>query len=428
MLSLSPLLFVIATEIFLRALEANTSSQSLVRAYADDIALVLQNIWRVVPAVAKLFVNLERIAGLRLKPNKCVLIPLWSCDLGKNFHILLKEELPVWRDFAISSKGKYLGVWLGPGAVDTSWNEPLKKYMAQCEYIASLKLGMASTALLYRIFALPVLSFILQIYQIPEEALKKERQALRLLLPGPGNWLSTTAIHNLDLLFGMPAAFPSLTVMSIAVKGRVAILEVEDLAECKARISKALGGDDAPIWHRWTPWFRNSFAYCISEAKDTLDCMGWLLPAASQGKTRKSATSSTSFQSALYRALRQRTMRTDLSSLLRQRLQRWAPLLDTPIGIAARRGEIVIEKLKKEVPACVLAALVRSWFNGWCTARRFQQGRGSCWLAEECAGEDSLEHYCRCAWSWSGARSRLRVDDSRRQLGRFLLLETLPQD
>ena len=156
--------------------------------------------------------------------------------------------------------------------------------------------------------------------------------------------------------------------------------------------------------------------------------MGWLLPAASQGKTRKSATSSTSFQSALYRALRQRTMRTDLSSLLRQRLQRWAPLLDTPIGIAARRGEIVIEKLKKEVPTCVPAALVRSWFNGWCTARRFQQWRSRCWLAEECAGEDSLEHYCRCAWSWSGARSRLRVDDSRRQLGRFLLLEALPQD
>ena len=91
---LSPLLFVIATDSFLRALEANISPQSLARAYADDIALVLQNIWREAPAVAKLFVNLERIAGLWLKPKKCVLIPLWSCDFGKNFHILLKEELP----------------------------------------------------------------------------------------------------------------------------------------------------------------------------------------------------------------------------------------------------------------------------------------------------------------------------------------------
>ena len=69
---LSPLLFVIATDSFLRALEANISPQSLARAYADDIALVLQNIWREAPAVAKLFVNLERIAGLWLKPkNVC---------------------------------------------------------------------------------------------------------------------------------------------------------------------------------------------------------------------------------------------------------------------------------------------------------------------------------------------------------------------
>ena len=82
-----------------------------------------------------------------------------------------------------------------------------------------------------------------------------------------------------------------------------------------------------------------------------------------------------------------------------------------------------MEKLKKEVPACILSAVARSWLNGWCTSRRFQQGTGNCWLSEDCGGDDSLEHYAMCPWSWRASCQRLKIDDSHRCLGRFLLLE-----
>ena len=43
----------------------------------------------------------------------------------------------------------------------------------------------------------------------------------------------------------------------------------------------------------------------------------------------------------------------------------------------------------------VLSAQLRLWFNGWCTARRFQQLLG-CRLG--CFhGADSVEHYARCS-------------------------------
>jgi hypothetical protein len=75
---LRPLLFVIALDPFLRAMQATMGPRSLVRGYADDIALVLQQLWKEAPAVARLFSTLQAMAGLRLKPKKCVMIPLWS--------------------------------------------------------------------------------------------------------------------------------------------------------------------------------------------------------------------------------------------------------------------------------------------------------------------------------------------------------------
>ena len=103
--------------------------------------MVLQNLWKEAGAVAVLFSTLEAIAGLSLNPKKCVLIPRWTYTAGRAFMDLLREELPGWANFQTDTKGKYLGVWLGPGAGTLSWVLPLKKYTAQCAYIASLKLG-----------------------------------------------------------------------------------------------------------------------------------------------------------------------------------------------------------------------------------------------------------------------------------------------
>ena len=167
---LSPLLFVIAIDPFLRAMEKTISPRSLVCGYADDIALVLENPWKEVAAVADLFRILERTSGLTLKQMKCVMIPLWSAWQRGTLTKLVKEEVPSWANFVIDSKGKYLGVWLGLGAAKLSWEKPLKKYASQCKYIAALKLGVAASALLYRVLALSALSFVVQICPIPEEA------------------------------------------------------------------------------------------------------------------------------------------------------------------------------------------------------------------------------------------------------------------
>ena len=326
---LSPLLFMIATDAFLRALAASMSPRSLVRAYADDIGLVLQNIWREAGGVAVLFSVLKAIAGLSLKPPKCVLISLWPHAARRAFMDLLREELPGWADFQLDTKGKYLGVWLCPGAGTLSWEAPLKEYSEQCAYIASLKVGLAITALLYRTLALSALSFVVQICPIPDETLERERRALRLLVPGPGNWIPTTALHNLDVLFGLLASFPSLSVWGLAAQARVAVTDLEHSSVHKLCIRKALLDDDAPLEHRWGQWFCRSIAHTVTDAREGL--VGMRLLTRRNGGSGHLATGEQhagkqkplrQLQSVLYKTLRQKLLSVDLYSLLRHRLER----------------------------------------------------------------------------------------------------------
>ena len=93
-----------------------------------------------------------------------------------------------------------------------------------------------------------------------------------------------------------------------------------------------------------------------------------------------------------------------------------------PWNTLARRASKRIAQLKGTAPPCTIAALFRSWLNGWCTARRFQE-KGMCRLSSTCIGEDSLEHYARCKFSWEWLGMHARFDTEHRSLARFLVLD-----
>ena len=122
---------------------------SLARLCADDLAVV---------AVTKnqlerlhwIFVKMEAAAGLVLNPRKTVLVPLalkWY-DLTSPQLRLLPEALTVfrdilgsisalWREIRVDSKGKYLGVFLGPCADQYNWIPQIAKYVERSKEIAN---------------------------------------------------------------------------------------------------------------------------------------------------------------------------------------------------------------------------------------------------------------------------------------------------
>ena len=114
-----------------------------------------------------------------------------------------------------------------------------------------------------------------------------------------------------------------------------------------------------------------------------------------------------------------------LEQLLRPRIERGARagLVTVPEGIAARRATATITQVRSCCPPCVLWAVVRTWMNGWCTARRFQKrGTRGCLLSAECKGEDSIEHYLRCEVVRDVARKKFRLVTCKDHAGDLLLL------
>ena len=73
---LSPLLFVFVVDILLRHLEAITKGRDLVRAFADDIGMVVQDTRLILSAIFEAFGKFARFSGLNLNFKKDYLYPL----------------------------------------------------------------------------------------------------------------------------------------------------------------------------------------------------------------------------------------------------------------------------------------------------------------------------------------------------------------
>ena len=82
-------------------------------------------------------------------------------------------------------------------------------HMDRCGYIHSLGLGLGISLVLYRVFALSVLSYVCQLAYAPSWVRAKGSECLEKLLRGPWRWISTAALHSLDVVAGFPTGFPS---------------------------------------------------------------------------------------------------------------------------------------------------------------------------------------------------------------------------
>ena len=102
-------------------------------------------------------------------------------------------------------------------------------------------------------------------------------------------------------------------------------------------------------------------------------------------------------------------------SVLRRKLDRWKfhRILE---GTLARRAARVLHTTFQIVPLRVALVLLRTWFNGWCTARRFQAKQSRCLIG--CAPnihaehQDSIEHYAYCPVIVHFATHHLYLSDS----------------
>ena len=137
---LSPLLFVLVIDLVLRRIQRLLPT-AVIKAFADDIALVVDNVGIALGVLQDIFRELELVAGLGLDKPKCLLIPLWVAD-HRAVSMAIARNFPFWGGFSVNSHGTYLGVELGPGSDDHYWRKAITKYIDRSKQWSQLGLGL----------------------------------------------------------------------------------------------------------------------------------------------------------------------------------------------------------------------------------------------------------------------------------------------
>jgi len=375
---LSGLIFALCVDVLLITLAEGIDSDEALGAFADDIGLVVKSVWNKLPTLQMHFDQFHRISGLALNVKKTVLIPLWSVSSMSHVRLLLREACPSWHSVSIQSSGKYLGFFIGPGAVGKEWQKPLAKFKQRVLHWASLRLGMPMNILAYNIYIAPVLEYVAQLVEPSAEVLDAVSWSLRRLAPGPGNWATQTDLENLSK-YGFRVEFRTIQCSAIAAKARI----VRDILPTNHHASDDLVLSYLESDHRaFGMWFQHCYSYVLARNTRLLSDKGLSLHC-SLTEVKQA------FQ--VYNA----------EPRLRQKIHRWK--LASPPAHTARRILANINEIGALCRPCVVGAAFRTLWNGWPTSARMRSmpGISVCGCVFGCEdSDDRIEHYLLCSKVW----------------------------
>ena len=263
---------------------------------------------------------------------------------------------------------------------------------------------------------LPTLLFIAQLEGVPKEFEKWEAKALGAMSKGPRGWNDAEMFKSLKEWFGMPMNAKNLDQIANASKVRVAVSEnwseggihhgkrADRLDEwVKSSNAGRLG---SLHWVVWKEWYENAHVKNINKSEEDIDNRGKRLKDLSRElkekqlelhikKGRPGAMERWKVTGAQAEAMKYfEDDRRGVRCPLTKWLKRWE------VGLwevqKVERAARVVSKLHRLVAPRVVAAVIRTWHNAWCTRRRYQEGYGSRCIFGCGKGEDSIEHYACC--------------------------------
>ena len=265
-LSLDPFLFS-----FQKRLEENRAG--ILRACADDIGASLRAL-RHLALLAPIFQLAKKLAGLSLKPSKCVLIPLAPLTLTLETKIRqwLEETIPTWMTFRIQNKGKYLGFFLGPEANSAQWNGPLEKYTSRVDAIYASHAAISISSYSYNTRAVPVVSYVAQLVTPPPRMQRLELTSLNKIAH-----MATNALYLKDFLSLEEAGGPQFRSVAASMRAamlRTACQTVTVWPEWQRQLQVA--AEESLPFSRWMhgvfyPDFWDAPAFA-SNLRDAFDC------------------------------------------------------------------------------------------------------------------------------------------------------------
>ena len=147
---ISPLLFAASVDVLLRKLMGAVQNGT-VRAFADDIGMVVEDYVRDGAILEELFTEFASMSGLELNIPKTVLIPLFKDGVPQaQQHI--SQNSHNWKHIKISGVGTYLGFKMGPERNKSVWDAPLNKFGKRIEQWRGIHTGTYFATLAYNTF------------------------------------------------------------------------------------------------------------------------------------------------------------------------------------------------------------------------------------------------------------------------------------
>ncbi|CAK0882233.1 unnamed protein product [Prorocentrum cordatum] len=172
---LPPLVFATAMDFLLRVLAPRLGPDVAIRAFADDVGIVLTDAEKQLPVLEQSLREFGNLSGMSINLPKTVGIPLWGDSL-ESAAVAVAGACPAWGRLPLKRAAIYLGCAVGPGKEDLS--------------LETLELCGA---------------------EVPRK--------------GPGNWATQDDLWGPREHYGMPRSFGSVAAMARACQMRALCLE-----------------------------------------------------------------------------------------------------------------------------------------------------------------------------------------------------------
>lgn len=119
-------------------------------AFADDIAFALNNVRAQLPQVAAALEAWAAVSGLRLEPQKCVFLPVWTADAYAESEEFI-SECPAFAGAMVRKSARYLGIELGIASHDTQWEPVIAKAIQRAREVALAGASLPARIVLFNI-------------------------------------------------------------------------------------------------------------------------------------------------------------------------------------------------------------------------------------------------------------------------------------
>jgi hypothetical protein len=380
---LSGSIFALAIDPLVRFLLTSSVLGSMqITAYADDIAIVIANLFTQLPRILQAFRSWALASCLVLNSKKSAVLPLWCFDEAL-IRRWLRYVAPRFATCLIQPYAKYLGIVFGPGASDVQWATVEHKVLARSAEASFAARGLNERLRHFRMHGTSTVMYKAQFVLLAPSLLQAYRKAEQRLTAAPWMALPPDLLHGLRSV-GLPVDLPDLSLLATAAKLRVVATSATFWSGIAA-FEVASSSDEVILHPPLTAWYGESIMFTLKKTWDIhhqMDPVKTILLSGDRG----------AFQRKFYKYLAGQSISEAALLIITRRVRYWH-VDDEACRVDAA---VICTVLRSRLPAGLKLSVLRTVCNAWNTTSRFHQPVAACQFGCPAPADDRLAHYLCC--------------------------------